>query len=93
MSCGAGRRPDVAWIPCCCGPGVGRLYLGLDPLAWELSYAAGAALKRKKERKKKKPHKKQTTKKHKTLMKITHPSFRFEALRYDLPYRFSKRLS
>ena len=45
---------DKAWIPHCCGCGVGRqLQLQFDPLAWELPYAAGVALKRKKEKRNK----------------------------------------
>ena len=40
---------DGAWVPCCCGCGVGwQLQRQFDPLALELPYAAGAALKRKK---------------------------------------------
>ena len=43
---------DTAWIPRCCGCGVGRqLQLWFDPLAWELPHAALAALKRKKKKK------------------------------------------
>ena len=53
MSCGVGRRCglDLAWL---------WLWLGLvataqiQPLAWEPSYAADAALKKKKKKKKKK---------------------------------------
>ena len=38
-------------IPCCCGCGVSQqLQLQFDPLAWELPYAIGAALKRKKKK-------------------------------------------
>ena len=45
---------DVAWIPHCCGSGVGRrLQLQLDPyLAWEISYVEGAALEKAKTSKK-----------------------------------------
>ena len=43
---------DMAQIPCCCCSGVGQQpQLQLDPLAWKLPYAAGAALKDKKKKK------------------------------------------
>ena len=51
VSCGVGRRRGL--ILSCCGPGVARQQqLRLDPLAWEPSCAAGAALKRQKKKKK-----------------------------------------
>ena len=37
---------DTAWILHCCGIGW-QLWLPIRPLAWELPYAAGAALKKK----------------------------------------------
>ena len=41
---------DVARILSCCGCGVGLAAAApIQPLSWELSYAEGAALKRKKE--------------------------------------------
>ena len=41
--------------PCCCGCGVRPAAAApIRPLAWELPYAAGAALKREKKKKKKK---------------------------------------
>ena len=44
----------MAQIQICCGCGVGQqLQLQLDPLAWELPYAASVALKDKKTKKKK----------------------------------------
>ena len=44
---------NAAWIQCCCGCGVGlRLQLQSESLTQELPYAAGLAIKRKKERKK-----------------------------------------
>ena len=52
VSCGVGRK--LAQIPCCCGSGIGwRLYLRLDPLAWELPCAVGTALEKTKQNKKK----------------------------------------
>ena len=43
----------MAQIPSCGGFGVGwQLQLRLDPLAWEPPYAAGVALKSKKEKRK-----------------------------------------
>ena len=42
----------MAWSPRCCGCGVGwQVQLRFDPLAWEPSYAVGAALNSKKKRK------------------------------------------
>ena len=38
---------DVACIRCCCGCGVGRSCSSNSPLAWELAYVAGMALKTK----------------------------------------------
>ena len=39
---------DASWTLCCYGCGTGQeLQLGFDSLAWELPYAAGAAVKRK----------------------------------------------
>ena len=56
MSCGMGHRhgldPTLLWL--WRRPAATTL---IRPLAWELSYAAGAALKRKKERKKEKRNK------------------------------------
>ena len=54
----------MAWVPHCCGSGVGRqLKFQFKPLAWEIPYAAGVALKRQrkkeKERKRKKERKKE----------------------------------
>ena len=50
MSCGVGRRcslnPTLPWL--WCRPAVTALIL---PLAWELPYAAGADLKKRKEKK------------------------------------------
>ena len=43
---------DLAWIPCCCGHGVGWLQLRLDSRAWEPPYVAGLALKSRKKKKK-----------------------------------------
>ena len=44
---------DEAWIPSCCGCGVGRqLQLWFDPLAWELPYVVGVALKKSKKKSK-----------------------------------------
>ena len=51
MSCGVGGGRLR-----CCGCGVGWTRIGL--LAWELPYAAGAALKSKKKKKKKKKERK-----------------------------------
>ena len=57
VNCGVGRRhgsgPDLLWLWC-------RLAVValVRPLAWELPYAAGVALKSKKEKKKKKKTKK-----------------------------------
>ena len=45
---------DAAQICRCCGGGVGQ-QLQLQALAWELSHAAGMAVKSKKKKKKKKP--------------------------------------
>ena len=43
---------DLTWIPHCCGWGVGQqLQLQFDPLAWELLYAKGVALKKSKRNK------------------------------------------
>ena len=45
---------DTAQIWCCCGCGVGwRLQVLIEHLAWEPTYAAGAAPKKKKKKKKK----------------------------------------
>ena len=51
MSCGAGHRCglDLALLWLWCGLAAVAL---IQPLAWELSYAIGAALKKKKEREK-----------------------------------------
>ena len=40
----AGQVADVAWIPHCFGCGVATA--SIQPLAWELPYAVGVALKR-----------------------------------------------
>ena len=38
---------DEAWIQSCCGFGIGQqLQLCIHPLAWELPYAMGVALKK-----------------------------------------------
>ena len=37
----------AAWIWCCCGCSVGPVCTLIQPLAWELPYASGAAVKRK----------------------------------------------
>ena len=59
----------MAWILSCCGYGAGQqLYLQFDPLAWELPYTAGVALKRKgkkEERKRKKEREKEREKRKK----------------------------
>ena len=54
MSCGVGCRcaSDLAWLWLWCSLAAAAL---IQPLAWELPYAAGAALKRQK-RKKKSPY-------------------------------------
>ena len=47
---------DVAQIQCGCGCGAGwQLQLRFFPLAWELPYTAGAALKKKKKKDPKEP--------------------------------------
>ena len=52
MSCGVGHRrgsdPALLWL--WCGPAAVALF---GPLAWELPYVAGVALKAKKKKKKK----------------------------------------
>ena len=46
MSCGVGHRQ--AQIPSCCGCGIGPAAVTpIRPLAWELPYTAGTALKSK----------------------------------------------
>ena len=46
---------DTAWIWGCCGCGVGQqLTVPIQPLAWELLYAVGVALKKKKKKERKK---------------------------------------
>ena len=47
MSCGVGQRHglDPAWLWLWCRPAATAL---IQPLAWELPYAEGAALKRQK---------------------------------------------
>ena len=57
MSCGVGRRcsSDLAFLWLWCRPAATAPIL---PLAWELPYAMGAALKRQKKKKKKKKKKK-----------------------------------
>ena len=58
MSYSVGRRLG-AEILCCCGCGCGRqLQLQLDRLAWELPYAALAALKKGKKKKRERKEKK-----------------------------------
>jgi len=47
MSCGI--VADVAWIPHCCGSGIGSWHL-IGPLAWELPYAKSVALKKAKKK-------------------------------------------
>ena len=53
MSCSVGRRcgSDLALLWLWCRPAVAAPF---QPLAWELSYATGAALKKQKKTKKKK---------------------------------------
>ena len=46
---------DAAWIPPCCGSGVGWVAAApIGPLAWEPPYAAGSGPRKGKETKKKK---------------------------------------
>ena len=46
---GCGMVMDAAQIWCCCGCDIGwQLQLLIQPLAWELPYAAAAALKKNK---------------------------------------------
>ena len=53
-SCGVGRRCDLDLALLGLGLGLGLAAAALiQPLAWELSYAAGAALKDQKKKKKK----------------------------------------
>ena len=54
MSCGVGRRcgSDPSWLWLWCRPVAIAL---IEPLAWELPYGTGAALKRHKDKKKEKP--------------------------------------
>ena len=61
MSCGVGRRRslDPALLQLWCRPAAVIL---IGPLAWGLSYAAGAALKSKKKKKKKKEEEKKKKK-------------------------------
>ena len=48
----AAQVVDASRIPCCCGYGIG-FPAPIGPLSWELPYAAGGALKRKKKNSKK----------------------------------------
>ena len=56
MSCGIGHRcgsdPALLWLWCRLAAAI-----PIQPLAWELPHAAGAAVKRKKKKKKKKKKK------------------------------------
>ena len=59
-SCGV--VTDTTWIPCCCDCGAAAA--PIQPLAWELPYAKGAALKKRKKKKKKKQKKTKKKKRH-----------------------------
>ena len=58
MNCGVGRRgsldPELLWLWCGLAP-----VAPIQPLAWELIYAAGAGLKKKKKKKKKRQKKRE----------------------------------
>ena len=59
VGCGRGSDPTLLWL---CGSGVGWAVAALiQPLAWEPSYAAGAAQEMAKRQKKKKKKKEEGT--------------------------------
>ena len=66
MSYGVGRRPgsdsELLWLWCRLAAGCSSAAL-IRPLAWELTYATGAVLKRQKKKKKKKTKKKKKNEK------------------------------